>query len=265
MIDSKQTALEQLAKDWRSAGLQDGDLVLIHSSISRTMKKLKARFPDATPADLLESFLIAVGKNDGTLMLPLWNFDFTKGVPFDIRTTPSHMGALTEAARLHPHSVRTGHPLYSFAVIGARAERFRGVKNFSGYGPDSPFAILRGMDGKIAVLDLEDQNSMTFYHHVEEMMNVNYRYHKTFTAPYTDEHGVTRGETFGLFVRDLDRNIQTYVNPTGELLWKMGLYTGCRPFEDHGLRVIRARAMFEVVAQIIQEGRALGMLYNIGE
>lgn len=262
-MDQKQGVPHTLANDWRSAGLQDGDLVLIHSSISRTMRRLRPQTPDATPSDLLESFLIAVGKENGTVMLPLFNFEFTKGVPFDIRTTPSHMGALTEAARLHPRAIRTGHPLYSFAVIGAKAERFRGVKNFSGYGADSPFAMLRDMDGKIAVLDLDDQNSMTFYHHVEEMMSVDYRYHKTFTAPYTDENGITREETFGLFVRDLDQKVVTHVNPAGELFWKKGLYSGCRPLEGHGLRVIRARAMFEAVSQIIREGRALGMLYII--
>ncbi|TDA70079.1 MAG: hypothetical protein D9V47_03140 [Clostridia bacterium] len=61
-----------------------------------------------------------------------------------------------------------GHPIYSFAVIGALSERFHGVDNFSGNGAGSPFGILCELDGKIAVLDLDDQNSMTFYHHIEQ-------------------------------------------------------------------------------------------------
>ena len=228
------------------------------------MKRLKAVVPDATPGDVLESFLMAVGRKNGTVMLPLWNFGFTKGEPFDIRRTPSEMGALTEAGRLHPNTVRTGHPIYSVAVIGAKADLFRGVRNFSGYGSDSPFGMLHKMDGKIAVLDLDDQNSMTFYHYVEEMNNVSYRFHKTFTGLYTDETGFTDEKTFGLFVRDLGRKVETNVNPTGELLWKTGLYTGSRPLEGDGLRVIPARPLFEVVSRIIQDGRAYGMLYKIG-
>ncbi len=106
------------------------------------------------------------------------------------------MGALTEAGRAHPDAVRTEHPIYSFAVIGKEASRFRDLRNFSGYGPDSPFAVLRALDGKVAILDLVDQDSMTFYHHVEEMHDVPYRHHKTFTADYIDWDGKTTRRTF---------------------------------------------------------------------
>jgi hypothetical protein len=62
-------------------------------------------------------------------------------------------------------------------------------------GIDSPFAILRQMRGKIAVLDLDDQTSMTFYHHVEKMHEVPSRYHKQFTGAYTDAAGLTTDRT----------------------------------------------------------------------
>ena len=76
----------------------------------------------------VQSFLDAVGA-EGTVLFPLFNFGFSNGEPFDIRNTPSKMGKLTEAARLHPDAVRTGHPVYSFAVIGAKADRFKGIDN----------------------------------------------------------------------------------------------------------------------------------------
>ncbi|MGA9075436.1 MAG: hypothetical protein WB368_15075, partial [Candidatus Sulfotelmatobacter sp.] len=55
--------------------------------------------------------------------------------------------------------------------------------NFSGDGADSPFGILHKEGGKIAVLDLPDQQSMTFHHYVEESLSVDYRFHKRFSAP----------------------------------------------------------------------------------
>ncbi len=115
------------------------------------------------------------------------------------------MGALTEVDRLHPQAIRTGHPIYSFAAIGFAAEQFKAIDNFSGYGSDSPFAVLRNMGGRIGVLDLPDQNSMTFYHHVEEMVGVDYRYHKHFTGDYTDYSGRTMVKSCGLFVRDIKK------------------------------------------------------------
>lgn len=253
---------ESLAEEWLKAGVQKGDVLLVHSDITRTLFMHYRQKMMISPEDILESFLKAIGPS-GTLLLPLFNFDFTKGVPFDIRTSPSKMGALTEAGRMHPLAVRTGHPLYSFCVIGHRAKEFKSVNNFSGYGSDSPFGLLREMDGKIAVLDLTDQRGMTFYHHVEEMHEVDYRYHKTFTGQYTDASGHVENKTYGLFVRKLEDGILTLLNPVGELMWQSGLYSGCRPNEGCGLRTISARNMYDFVSTIILSGKAKNLLYQI--
>lgn len=247
---------------WHEAGVSEGDTLLLHSSIQRLMRTMKREFRGLTVADVYESFRLAVGPK-GTLVFPLFNFDFSRGSPFDIRLTPSHMGVLTEFARSQPQAVRTGHPVYSFSVTGHLVDNFRDVDNFSAYSKDSPFAILRELDGKIGVLDLDDQDSMTFYHHVEEMYGVDHRYHKTFMAPYTDAQGTTQDRTYGIFVRDLARGVKTHVNPAGESLWEKGLYQGKRPGQGHGLRTIRARTMFDEVWSIIASGQAQGMLFEL--
>jgi aminoglycoside 3-N-acetyltransferase len=249
------TMASALAQNWRRCGIHQGDTVLVHSSLKRTLQT-----HNTTPPSVMESFLEAVGP-DGTVLFPLFNFDFTKGVPFDIRSTPSQMGALTEAARLHPNAERSGHPIYSFAVIGPHSRQFA-VDNYSGYGPDSPFAVLRQLDGHLAVLDLDDLSSMTYYHHIEEMHGVPYRFHKPFTGQYTDAAGATSERTYSLFVRDLVAGVTTDVNPMGEVLWKKGLYHGDRPKQGIGLRVISANAMYDAVSEEILAGRALGLLYS---
>lgn len=256
------TSIEALAEQWRSSGIDRGDTLLLHSNITRTLRTCRRSGWRATASDILDSFMTAVGSN-GTLLLPLFNFDFTKGVPFDIRTTPSQMGALTEAARLRADAVRTGHPVYSFAVLGAEARRFAQVDNFSAYGEDSPFAILRELDGKVAALDLEDFDSMTIYHHVEELKRVPYRYAKDFSGEYTDAGGRTSLRSYRIFVRDSEHGVVTNVNPAGESLWAAGLYRGCRPGVETGLRTIKANDMFNFVAGIIDEGRALDTLYSV--
>lgn len=253
---------ESLADEWRASGVQSGDVLLVHSSTKRTFRRYFEQGTKIQPLDILESFVEAVGPF-GTLLLPLFNFDFSQGVPFDICTTPSQMGSLTEAARMHPSAVRTGHPIYSFAVIGHRAAEFKDVNNFSGYAEDSPFGLLREMKGRIAVLDLSDQASMTFYHHVEEKHEVPYRYHKTFTGEYTDAAGSTVSRTYGLFVRNIEDGVRTHVNPAGELMWQEGLYRGHRPGVGCGLRTVSARDMYEFVSEIIRSGKAEGVLYRI--
>ena len=254
--------IQTLANEWREAGIQSGDILLIHSNTKKTFKRYLKLGTRLSATDILESFIEAVGPS-GTLLIPLFNFDFSSGIDFDIRYTPSQMGALTEAARNHPRSKRTGHPIYYFAVIGAQSDKFKGVDNYSGYGNDSPFALLREMNGKIASLDLPDQSSMTFYHHIEEMHEVNYRYHKIFTANYTDAYGNTSERAYSLFVRDIEKGVLTHVNPAGDLMWDQGLYKGYKPNEGCGLRIISARKMYEFISNIIESGKAKNTLYRI--
>ena len=248
--------------DGRNVVWGTGDLVLLHSNTIRTLKMMKREGYKPDISDILESFIDVIGAK-GTLLLPLFNFDFAKTQFFDITQTPSKMGALTESGRVYSGAVRTGHPFYSFAVIGAQAKKFENIDNKSGYGDDSPFALLRALDGKIASLDLEDQHSMTFYHHVEEMMRVPYRYFKDFSGTYINHAGEKSQKTYQLYVRDIENNVITDVNGAGELLWQAGLYQGFRPKEDIGLRVINANVMFDFVTKIIKEERGLGTLYNI--
>jgi aminoglycoside 3-N-acetyltransferase len=259
---TNETAVSRLSEEWRKSGVESGDMLLLHSSTKRVLRKLhKSGFtPDIRT--ILHSFLDVLGAA-GTLLLPLFNFDFASGAPFDIRSTPSQMGALTEAARTRPEAVRTGHPIYSFAVLGNARERFRGLNNFSGYGPDSPFGILHKAKGKIAVLDLPDQNSMTFYHYVEESMSVDYRFHKQFSGLYTDFDGVGCQRTYGLFVRKIDLGVVTHVDPMAEILWAKGLYSGDRPGNGSGLRVIEASKLYDEATAVIAQGKARGLLYEI--
>lgn len=253
--------IDELVKEWKASGIVKGDTVLLHSNIKRTLMKYRRKGFRILPKDILLSFLDAVGSN-GTIILPLFNFDFPKTGFFDIRYTPSQMGSLTEIARLHKDSIRTGHPIYSFAIIGKNSHYFINLDNKSGYGLDSPFGVLRELDGKIASLDLPDQNSMTFYHHVEEMMLVDYRYFKEFTGEYIDFDGNKSTKTYELFVRNLENNVVTDVNPAGELMWAADLYKGDKPMVKSGLRTIKANDMFDFVSGIIKANKALGTLYN---
>lgn len=252
--------VKELAEEWHRSGLEYGDMVLIHSNIRRTLIKYWEKDRTITPVTMLESFIEAVG-TEGTLLFPLFNFDFADGIAFDYRHTKSQMGALTEAARLHPKAIRTKHPFYSFAVIGAKSPLFANVDNFSGYGDDSPFGILRKLGGKIAALDLTEQEAMTFYHHIEEMNQVPYRYHKKFSGEYIDEKGHCAIKSYGIYVRNLEAGVVTDLNPAGEIIWKAGLYNGFRPGIETGLRVIVAQKMFDYVSELVNTGKL--KLYKI--
>ncbi len=264
MITEEEIVAEELSTSWKESGIADGDTVLVHSSLSKFIRKHKSAGINLTPQIILESFMNAVGEK-GTLIFPTYNFEFTKGKTFDIRNSKSETGALTEAARLHPESVRTGHPLFSFAVIGFHKSRFSNLYNFSAFGNDSPFAILLELGGKIAALDVAGEFCMTFYHHAEEMELAPNRYHKIFRGPYIDYDGNESIREFNLYARNLEMGVETDVKPMEEYLWSKGLYNGFRPGEGSCLHVIDARTVYDEAVKLIRDGKSLGMLYKINK
>jgi len=259
----KTKVINRLAHHWKKCGMDKGDLVLVHSSIKRLLLKLKEEYGEPiSPQIIYDSLLASLGE-DGTLILPLFNFDFSKTKLFDIRKTPSQMGALTEIGRNDVNSIRTGHPIYSFSITGKLSKEFECIDNVSGYGEDSPFAKIKELDGKIAIIGLTDQNSMTAYHFVEEHNLVDYRYFKEFSGEYINNKGLKSHKTYSLYVRDIGRGVKTDVNRMMEYLWKKGAYVGDRPDEELGMRTITFNNLFNETDQIIKSGNAINYLYSI--
>ena len=254
--------VEQLSHQWHKSGVQKGDCILLHSNVKRWYKKIFKTGDKAPLATILNSFIEALGEK-GTLIIPLFNFDFTSGSTFDMRNTPSQMGSLTEYARKITNSVRSGHPVYSFCAFGKYASEITSINNLSAYSEESPFGFLKKVGGKIAILDLEDQDSMTFYHHVEEICGVEYRFMKKFKSDYIDQKGKKiLQKKYLIYVRDIEKGVLTHVNPTGEGMWDEGIYEGDRPGINSGLRTASAIEVFNYVKEIIKSGKAEGKLYK---
>ncbi|HSG45651.1 MAG TPA: AAC(3) family N-acetyltransferase, partial [Anaerolineales bacterium] len=177
---------EQLVEGFQKLGVEQGDTLLVHSSYKSFGEV------DGGPATVIRALEAALGTDsDGTLIMPTFNFDFNKGEAWDVRTTPSKMGFLTELVRTDPRGKRVFHPFYSFAILGKHAEMLGSLRYKSAYERNSVFGKLRDLDGKIMVIGLSYNDSMTFFHHIEQMEGVDYRFLKQFTGEVTDENGNT--------------------------------------------------------------------------
>ena len=208
--------LGSLTTAFRNLGVQAGNVLLVHSSY-KSLGEV-----EGGPQTIIDALLAALGP-DGTLIMPTFNFDFNKGKPWDVRSTPSQMGILTEFVRKDPHAKRVFHPIYSFAILGRYAESLGGLRYKSSYEHGSVFGKLRDLDGKIMVIGLSYTNSMTFFHYIEQMEGVDYRFLKQFTGKVTDWNGTTWVDTFEMLVRDIDKGVITEVNPMGVLMEKAGV------------------------------------------
>ena len=242
-------------------GLQKGDKVLLHSNLKYLFKSLLNNKIIFNIDNIAESILEFLGPT-GTLVLPTFNFDFCEGKPFSFLDTKSQMGIFSEVLRNKNKLNRTWHPVYSFSIHGNIPIDELKKNNYSAYGKDSIFHWLLVNDGKIAIIDLPDQKSMTFYHHVEEMMNVDWRFFKNFYGTYEDLNRNTNNITATVFVRKIEDGIVTDVNNMEKLLWSKNFYKGHNLNSSKGLRTILANDIFLATKEVIKKKEALGMLYR---
>jgi len=233
--------LESLTSAFRDLGVQSGDTLLVHSSY-KSLGEV-----DGGPQTVIEALLAALGA-DGTLIMPTFNFDFNKGEPWDVRSTPSKMGILTEFVRKDPRAQRVFHPFYSFAIIGKHAKMLGSLRYKSSYERNSVFGKLRDLDGKIMVIGLSYNNSMTFFHHIEQMEGVDYRFLKQFTGQVTDENGNTYTDTFEMLVRDIDKSVKTMVDPMGALMEKAGVIQS-KEIGEADVKLMKANEVYAFTAR----------------
>ena len=207
---------EDIEIGFLGGGVKKGDTLMVHSSF----KSLGG--VEGGPKAVIEALLGAVG-DMGTIVMPTFNWDFGSGIPYDHLYTKSQMGILTEIVRNMPEASRIHHPLYSFAIIGHRSEEFGKINNISAYGPDSAFAKLIEIDGRVLTIGLPYQKSFTIIHHVEEMSGCNYRFMKSFTGDiiFPDRH--VERKTYYMNCRDVRGGVLTQITPWGHRLEELGV------------------------------------------
>jgi aminoglycoside 3-N-acetyltransferase len=163
---------EEIAEQFRALGLAPGDTVLFHSSLSRIGNVIGGA------EAVVEALLDAVGP-EGTVAVPTIPYrgsmiTYLQSQPlFDLRETPSLMGAITEAVRRHPDALRSREPTHAVAAIGPQAEYLTREHGRSRTPCDehSPYYRLTLINGWVLLLGC-DFRSCTLLHSAEEIARV---------------------------------------------------------------------------------------------
>ncbi len=117
----------------REVGVQAGEVALVHSSLS------SLGWVEGGAEAVIEAFVAVLGPA-GTLVLPTL---CQKGAErcfqiWDVRTSPSDVGRITEVGRLCPDALRSDHPTHSVAALGAEAVQITRDHGCA-YGRPSPW------------------------------------------------------------------------------------------------------------------------------
>ena len=251
----------ELKEYWLKSGIEKGDNLVFHSNTRRIFFHFKKKFRNFSINNFFDS-LLEIILPEGTIAFPTFNFDFNKGIPFDYLNTPSRMGSITEHARLSKLSYRTLNPVYSFAIIGKMQNKFIGIDNLSWYSRESPFNIFKEFNFKIFILDLDDNNSMTFLHYCEEFFEVKYRYFKDFSGFYISNDKKRVFKTYKGFVRKIEDGVLTSCNNAAQILWQRKYYNGSKPFVGNGIRYIFSQDYFEFFEECYKKDLLNGLFYT---
>lgn len=198
--------------------IEKGDVILLTSDITDLFLQCQANGEILDVNILLDNFQEAIGE-EGTLLIPTYNWGFCQGKAFDYKKTPSKTGAIGNAALRRKDFTRTKHPIYSFAVWGKDAVKLAEMDNIESFGPDSPFAYLEQVDAKNVFIGASLRNSFTYIHYIEQKLKAPYRFSKVFRSHYIDQDKVDTVRDYSMYVRDLDLDVVCAPNPFVDILY----------------------------------------------
>ena len=81
----------------QGVGVEKGDIIDVSSDMANVLLYCRRIGVRLVPDHLIDSLQELVGP-EGTVMIRTFTWDFCHGEPFDIRTSPSRVGALGNAA-----------------------------------------------------------------------------------------------------------------------------------------------------------------------
>jgi len=197
--------------------INQNDIVYLSSDIMCISFIAKKNGEEFDMDKLLDSFLNRITEQ-GTLIIPTFNFDFSNKGIFDYKNSPSTTGALGNCALKRSDFRRTKHPMHSFAVAGKMQNELCEMNNLNSFGNDSPFEFMKNNNVIQVMLGTDYQRSMTFVHYIENMANVPYRFYKEFTGEYIDFDGKKRIVTYQYPARYLEYNSVEKFNRIGKIL-----------------------------------------------
>lgn len=182
-----------LVAQLRKLGVQEGDVLLVHSSLS------KIGYVEDGAQTVVNALIEAVGL-EGHILMPTspnngLQLDYVHNHDlFDVRYSPSKLGAITECFREHPGVKRSWSPTEPVSCWGKNAEAF--VSGHRGkltpYDKDSPFYKVAEAKGKILYIGVTLINAGTSLHLLEDAVE-NFMFpvyhHEIFRMKIRDEEG----------------------------------------------------------------------------
>lgn len=170
----KSVGFDQLLFSLKLLGLEQGDVLLVHSSLT------SIGHVEGGPDAVIDALLAAVGPQGTIVMSTLTNWD----APFDSVNTKSAVGIISERFRQRPGVLRSLHPVHSVAAFGVMAQHITQGHDLcaTGCGEGTPYMKIAALGGKVMLLGV-DMDRNTMMHTIEELIDARYLLTMDIPAP----------------------------------------------------------------------------------
>jgi len=164
---------------FKNLNIKKRDNLIVHSNIAGLLQ-FNGKINDDTLCFFLKYLILKLGK-ESTLIIPVYNYDFTKIKKFDLEKADSHLGIFGNYALKHYRSNRTPNPIFSHLIFGKLKKKFFNTDHNSAFGKGTVFDLMHEYNFKILNFCCSP-DTITFIHHIEQILKVHYRFLKKFTG-----------------------------------------------------------------------------------
>lgn len=208
----------------QNLNIEHGDIVLVHSDLRRLMRRVRLRSDRQMVSKNLVAELEHQLGPEGTLVFPVFTFDFCKTGRVSHLDQDCETGYLAKYVLNRNSGARSFSPVYSFTAIGKYSDQINSMVDLDPFcSKSSVFSLLESLGCKLLVIGLEDNNALTYVHYVERMHSVPYRIDKSFDGIVKRADGSYLECSTRLFVRR-DSHVETDISLLQKLLINEGKY-----------------------------------------
>ena len=162
---------------FKSLKIKKGDKIIIHSNIAGLLQ-FYGNSKEAA-CKVFFSFLKKYLGKKGVIIIPTYNYQFTKNKKFNIETSPSEVGFFSNYLLKKYWKKRTFDPIFSHLIFGKIKKYNVKRVHLEAFGYDGIFASLLENNFKILCFCCSTER-ITFIHFIEYIFKVPYRYVKKF-------------------------------------------------------------------------------------
>ena len=185
----------KIIKIFNQNKIKDYDFLYIYSDFRYFLLKHKNE-----PLRFIENFIEYFLSNNVTIIVP--SFSYSK-IKFEIDKTPSSLGFFSNYILQKKQSIRSEHPIFSYAAMGKKRNIIKSV-GYSAFGKDSLHARLLYNNACFLNIGRPLIKGNTLVHHVEQNYNAKYRYDKKFKSIVYNKNKKISSGKYSAYVRHLN-------------------------------------------------------------